>query len=621
MLPRTGRPHPRRFFGPTQIEELDFWVRVVTNDKKKITSYQPMADWIASKLINTRHKVINFLGVIRTKYHYTVLKKQNRLILNQVIKTLQLSLISFFLLFGKFSFAQEGTLFDKDGVELSYNSELLESKVCQIGEEEPYAIYRWKLTYVVYNNSENTIRLKGFIHPEMDINTLNDASICTPLGSSAWSTYSFTDRVLEPYKDITVIMTVWVTWLSMQEPVWEFGFESLNKTTGNEDNTNYRHSDNYGNNPNPDKVVEKKYTQGVYQDDVRSYSTKPDGTIIPDGNYTMNNKSNLDNQKQTINTNEKKKNQENNIEKYTTPADNDIHAEKEPIVEDTLTNKLKYTYGESPEKIEMRMRADRQRQRNESEDQFMNSTTGELSDLMTQAAQLNFDNDYDDNKLPAYLKLMIGLGSQYIPVSSNFSSVNSYDTTFNSESNTADPICVYLGFTFAAFNTKFVSARICPYLTYGTNAISTINTGDHLSYGGSACLGLGRNFKALIKGEYVKRSGEMLTDFAGEGLNTFGTTNYNYSTVKMGVGLLFIENTGHDMFFEISAYRENVSFLKNLNAKIYSYEAKISFKIAAFSLQFSPNYPQAGVVKYPDNFSQEKENYFSISLYVPIKIF
>lgn len=286
----------------------------------------------------------------------------------------------------------------------------------------------------------------------------------------------------------------------------------------------------------------------------------------------------------------------------------------------------KNEYTESPYAREMRLRREAQYARDSVEDKNMGALMVTTGGLMTAAMIKGLDNDDEDDKLSMYLKGTIGLGLQQIPVTSNMQYGNyNYSTgattyTNSSMSGSTNNYSVDAGLLFAVLNNKFVSFRLSPFFSYGTNAFSSGTTGSHFIYGSGAAMGLGKKFKLMLRGEYAKRSGDMVEDNAVIGLDATGYSSYKYSTLKYGAGFYFGLG-GHDSFIEATAWREQVSFLKSINAEVFSYSAKVSFGLLAFAVQYAPNYPVAGEVAYPATHEKEKENLLTLSMYVPVKLF
>jgi len=283
-------------------------------------------------------------------------------------------------------------------------------------------------------------------------------------------------------------------------------------------------------------------------------------------------------------------------------------------------------YIESESDRQRRLRMESLINRDWDEDQTMTTAITNTAGVMTSALSSNMDNDDEDDELFSYLKGTIGLGLNHIPVLSNLTLVqNNLQTGGNKVTystkigNTNHPV-VSMGMMFSMFNNTFISFRIQPFASLGLNAFESNVSGTHLTYGGYSALGFGRRFKFLLKGGYAWRNGNVTYDNILTGRDESGTSSYDYSTLQYGAGLYW-GFEGHDFFAEISAYKENVSFLKNRKSDVYSYEIKLSFTYIALVLQFTPNYPIAGELKYFNITDRKKQGLWIASLYVPFKIF
>lgn len=280
---------------------------------------------------------------------------------------------------------------------------------------------------------------------------------------------------------------------------------------------------------------------------------------------------------------------------------------------------------ESPYAREMRLRREAQYNRDSVEDKNMTAMMATTGGLMAAGILKGLDNEDEDDELSLYLKGTIGLGLQQIPVTANMRYGNyNYSTgttTYSNESETrsTNNYSVDAGLLFAVMNNRFVSFRLSPFFSYGTNAFVSGTTGSHFIYGSGAAIGLGKKFKLMLRGEYIKRSGDMYEDNAVIGIDATGYSSYSYSTLRAGAGF-YVGLGGHDSFLEATVWREQVSFLKNTKAEVYAYSGKFSFGLLAFAVQYAPNYPIAGEVAYPATHDKEKENFLSLSMYVPVKL-
>ncbi|TSJ42633.1 hypothetical protein FO440_00125 [Mucilaginibacter corticis] len=302
-------------------------------------------------------------------------------------------------------------------------------------------------------------------------------------------------------------------------------------------------------------------------------------------------------------------------------AEKDRTNAKEKSKADTTKNNPSATtasgYVESDHDRQMSDRADAQRKRDDESNSSLGALAGATGTFMAELFNHNIDNKDDDDNLSLYLKGTLGLGFQMLPVTTNRLTNSSVK---ESRPMTTDNYMVNGSLLFSIFNDKFINIKINPHGTFGLNALSPGSTGNHTSYGGGASLGLGRKLKILLKADYTCRSGVMSEDDAVLGVDVTATTDYNYNTLKYGTGLFF-DLGSHDSFVELDGYRENISFLKNANAKVYSYEAKLSFSLIGFNVEYGPNYPIAGEVIYPGNYTKLKQDYISFSIFVPVTIF
>ena len=157
------------------------------------------------------------------------------------------------------------------------------------------------------------------------------------------------------------------------------------------------------------------------------------------------------------------------------------------------------------------------------------------------------------------------------------------------------------------------------------NAFDAGSSGNHYSYGGSTSLGFGKKFKLLLQGEYFQRNGSMTIDNAVNFSDSKGTVNYDYSTLKYGPGIQLrigdASSWGGSTEYSLSAFKEELSFLKGQKKDVYSFQFKLSAKICSFLVQYSPDYPAAGDILFPAHYIKSKESLTTISISVPLTIF
>ena len=266
---------------------------------------------------------------------------------------------------------------------------------------------------------------------------------------------------------------------------------------------------------------------------------------------------------------------------------------------------------------EMRERASAQNAKDKNEDKTMGAIMGGAAAGIAGVMALNLDNGNEDEELPFYLKGNIGLGLQQIPISQN--------QVFNGSKHLSSPtstnhFSVHAFLLASAFNNKIVRCSVSPFFSYGMNAFEAGTSGNHTSYGSTVSVGIGSGLRFLINGQYARRTGNMTSDNAVAGQDIKGSTDYRYSTFKYGIGAYYGFGA-HDCFVEINAYKEQLSFLKNVSGGVYSYELTLSFGLLALTAQYAPNYPIAGQVLYPATYQKEKQSLFTFMLSAPLTIF
>lgn len=277
---------------------------------------------------------------------------------------------------------------------------------------------------------------------------------------------------------------------------------------------------------------------------------------------------------------------------------------------------------ESEHDRQMRQRATAQRASTDQATKTATAAAGAVAVTGAAFAAREIDNEDDDDDLSTYLKLTLGLGLQEIPVTQNMTynaASGSSQRTQKSSSTTTNHCDARLGVLFAVLNDRFVSFRVSPFVSYGINAFNSTTTGSHLSYGSGGAVGVGRRLKVLVQGEYAARSGNLFIDNATYGIDAAGTADYKYSTLKYGLGAYYGLG-GANMFVQASAFHEKVSFLKGVDASVFSYEVKLSVGILGLAVQYSPNYPIAGKLDNPNGYGRDKQTYLSANLYVPLTL-
>lgn len=222
-----------------------------------------------------------------------------------------------------------------------------------------------------------------------------------------------------------------------------------------------------------------------------------------------------------------------------------------------------------------------------------------------------------------YLQGTFGFGYMDLPCVSNEITTNSgYGTSYSSKSSSGSFLTFTGSVILALRSYKFISFRLQPIFTYGKN-LSFIagneETGQHFHYGGNAEIGFGRRFKVIPKFNYMQREGKIYSETDLGTISSKQNMSYDYSTIRYGIGMYY-EIDGPEISAELTAWKENVSFQKSIPQQVYCLEATLRFGLAALTAQYSPNYPIAGVVDYPNGYEKKKKAFQSFSFFVPVNL-
>jgi len=192
---------------------------------------------------------------------------------------------------------------------------------------------------------------------------------------------------------------------------------------------------------------------------------------------------------------------------------------------------------------------------------------------------------------------------QNIPVTDNYSG-SGY--VASSKSSNTLPICLSAGLEAKFLSNHRFGFSLNPFFNYGFLAFSS-ETGNYTNYGGNINLKYGKKLQILLKGSYEKRNGTKSYDAAEMGVDGLTTAEYDYSVLRYGLGLKYD-------FVEAAMFKENLSFLKNTDANIFSYELSMAYDIFGMAFKYAPNYPIAGIVKYPNQYEINKQSFFFIGM-------
>jgi hypothetical protein len=289
---------------------------------------------------------------------------------------------------------------------------------------------------------------------------------------------------------------------------------------------------------------------------------------------------------------------------------------------DSSKNKSTSTYVD-PKVLEMQARYQEQRRKESIENVQMVTAMTATGALMLTISGKELNRKEEDYEIGTYFKAIFGLGWKFIPIISNMN--YSTPNRFESQEVTESFPFVEGSFEFAAFNSGFISWKIAPYGYFGMNAFSQGATGTHFCYGGSSFLGIKKKFKILLQGEYLYCNGNMTIDNVVNFSDSKDTIGYSYSTLKYGPGFQLrigdSDSWGGSTEYLLSAFKEQISFLKGQARNVYSFQFKISAKFCSFLAEYSPGYPAAGEVLFPNNYTKSKERLMNIAIAVPLTLF
>ena len=207
-----------------------------------------------------------------------------------------------------------------------------------------------------------------------------------------------------------------------------------------------------------------------------------------------------------------------------------------------------------------------------------------------------------------YLKTQIGAGYEQQPVI-----LNSNDAS--TASMAAYPF-IYAGLKIGLFNNKGISVHVNPFYTHSVNGIiSAINISQY-SYGGNLTLLLGKScyskFKFFVEGGYTQRKLVSFTD-AKIKANTSG----EYAFIRYGGGIMFSlpsKNYLKESYIKPGIFFEQPSPTVSSQSKLVANLQILIKSFITIDCSYSSNYFSTGVINYPNNFTQNSNNFFSIKL-------
>lgn len=222
---------------------------------------------------------------------------------------------------------------------------------------------------------------------------------------------------------------------------------------------------------------------------------------------------------------------------------------------------------------------------------------------------------------PAYFRFQAGLGVDNFPLIVNI------DKWAKSETKTSLHPTILLGLKFGFFNTRGISLHFNPTLVYGINALNTGTSGVHINTGVTSTLFFARKatskLKLFAEGGYIERVGNLTYDLDAAAGGTSATDRiekgeYKYNVLKYGGGLMvhFVNKRAlKESYIKPGIFFEKISFTVPNVKPVMSFNLQTnieSFIIIDFS--YSKNYAIGGKLLYPNNFTTENQNFWSIKL-------
>lgn len=238
--------------------------------------------------------------------------------------------------------------------------------------------------------------------------------------------------------------------------------------------------------------------------------------------------------------------------------------------------------------------------------------------------------DHWTNK-PSFAKFYLGLGLEHIPLI-----VNNDNNKVSTIDVSSHPIAQG-SLKWGILNNKGISLHLSGSGSYGMNALTPGTNGLHWSYGGTATLLLGASanarFKLFGEAQELIRGGEYNYDSdaanASIGFSSdysiIRNASYSYQVDRFGGGIQLNwinEAERKESYLRLGAFIEKFND-SNRHFEI-SYEdglllsAQIlfsSYLLLDVNYSLSKDYYKGGAIEYPNNFTNDSKQYFSIRLF------
>jgi hypothetical protein len=282
----------------------------------------------------------------------------------------------------------------------------------------------------------------------------------------------------------------------------------------------------------------------------------------------------------------------------------ELRREKEKKLTDTSKNKKKGGYYSeyNPD---------------QEEDKFMGAAVA--TSAAVSIAAIGNVSDFNDDPSEKFITGFVGFGYSDYPMVTT----TSYPTTPSnpSISKNRGTNCVFVdaGAHYNHMSEGLFSYNVGAFFRYGSNSMLSTNkgvSGDHFQYGLEARAMLGKKVKFNAIAGINYKSGDINTRY----LDYFGPDQYygeyKYSSYRYGGGLSY-HAEGLNRGFELYAVKDNVLSGNNIQTDALVFGLRIKYT-AVFSLEYTPKYISAGVLKHPNAFDKDNNlSYLSVHITVP----
>jgi hypothetical protein len=284
----------------------------------------------------------------------------------------------------------------------------------------------------------------------------------------------------------------------------------------------------------------------------------------------------------------------------------------QPIIINTPTN-WPNLFSDKPKKKKQRSLSPIAQQPNPT---ATTTTTPSSSNSVASTSLLN-DMLQEKKSLPADKNISIdvqpGIGWDIFPII-----INNQNIYASSETGTSSHPVLQLGGKSTILLGSKLLAEVDPALSYGLNLSAK---GHHLVYGSNAALfgKLGSTMPLQLFGSigYWLKNGKWEKADANYGQQQ---ADYNYQLLKYGIGLRYTLN--ENFWVKPGIYWEKASFFASGTSPVMVGNVQALFqKKWLVEASYSKNYLIGGTTAFPNNFSANNQNFFSIRLLANIAVY